>query len=240
MALLIYGRNSVRSALKSHTATKIYVTDNFVDKDILALANEMSLAIVHKHPHELTKLVNSDHHQGVIAEVKDYEYHPLSELIEDGKKVKNPIIIMLDGINDPHNLGAILRIADAFNVVGVIIKKDGQVPLNATVAKVSTGAINYVKVSEVANLNNTLIKLKEAGYWSVATDGEAKTSYAKVDYQMPIVLIIGSEGSGISSLVKKNSDFLVKIPMFGHVNSLNASNALSVVLAHIINSRISS
>ncbi|MCQ2796828.1 MAG: RNA methyltransferase, partial [Bacilli bacterium] len=127
------------------------------------------------------------------------------------------------------------RIADAFNAIGVVIKKTNQVPLNATVDKVSTGAINYVKVSEVSNLNVAIKKLKEEGYWIIATDGEAKDSYASLDYQIPIVLIIGSEGKGIGQLVKANSDFLIKIPMYGHVNSLNASNALSVILSHIIN-----
>ncbi|MCQ2753226.1 MAG: 23S rRNA (guanosine(2251)-2'-O)-methyltransferase RlmB [Bacilli bacterium] len=240
MALLIYGRNSVRSAITSHSAQKIYVAKNFRDVALLNLIKQEHLTLKTLDHKALTSLVKNDYHQGIVAEVKGYNYYSLSDLIADGKQISNPIIIMLDGINDPHNFGAILRIADAFNVVGVVVKKDGQVPLNATVAKVSTGAINYVKVAEVSNLNNAIAKLKEAGYWIIATDGEAKDSYTKLDYALPLVLVIGSEGRGISQLVKNNSDFLIKIPMFGHVNSLNASNALSVILAHIISCRIPS
>lgn len=235
MASLIYGRNSVISALTSSRVIKIYLAKSVRDERIVTLANQKKIALLRVDTGELNKLVRTNHHQGVVAEVKDYQYYSLLDLINEGKKIVNPLIVMLDGIEDPHNLGAILRIVDAFNVVGVILKKTNQVPLNATVDKVSTGAINYVKVAEVANLNVAIKKLKDEGYWIVATDGNAKDSYASLDYNMPIVLIIGSEGKGISQLVKTNSDFLIKIPMYGHVNSLNASNALSVILSHIIN-----
>lgn len=235
MSSLIYGRNSVIAALKSSRVKKAYVQPNFADDRILSLINRNHIKLLKMSADELTRLVRTNNHQGVVAEVEEYRYYTLVDLINEGKKVKNPIVIMLDGIEDPHNLGAILRIADAFNAVGVIIKKNSQVPLNATVDKVSTGAINYVKVAEVSNLSNAILKLKEAGYWIVATDGDAKQSYSSIKYDMPVVVIIGSEGKGISKLVKENSDFLVKIPMFGHVNSLNASNALSVIISHIVN-----
>lgn len=235
MASLIYGRNSVIAALASSRVNKITVADSFSDKRILSLANQKKIPLCKVSTAKLNELVRNKNHQGVVAEVKDYQYYDLNTLINDGKKIENPVIVMLDGIEDPHNLGAILRIVDAFNAVGVVVRKTNQVPLNATVDKVSTGAINYVKVAEVSNLNVAIKKLKEAGYWIIATDGEAKDNYAKLDYNMPIVLIIGSEGNGISNLVKSNSDFLVKIPMYGHVNSLNASNALSVILSHIAN-----
>ncbi|MCQ2792632.1 MAG: 23S rRNA (guanosine(2251)-2'-O)-methyltransferase RlmB [Bacilli bacterium] len=235
MASLIYGRNSVIAALTSSRVVKIYVNDTFKDKRILSLSNQKQIPLFRMNAGKLSELVHNHNHQGVVAEVKDYQYYDLSTLIDDGKKINNPIIIMLDGITDPHNLGAILRIADAFNAIGIVIRKTSQVPLNATVDKVSTGAINYVKVATVSNLNVAIKKLKDAGYWIVATDGEGKDNYASLDYRMPIVLIIGSEADGISSLVKSNSDFVVKIPMYGHVNSLNASNALSVILSHITN-----
>jgi len=237
MSLLIYGKNSVKSAITSKKAINVYLSKTFKDKDFIFFVNSSKCKVFYKTNEELTHLVNSNNHQGVIAEINEYHYYPLSDLILDGKKISNPIIIMLDGIEDPHNLGAMLRIADAFNVVGIIIKKNSQVPLNATVAKVSTGAINYVKVCEVSNLNQTIRTLKDNGYWIISSDGNAKESYTKLDYKMPLVLVIGSEGKGISSLVKTNSDFLIKIPMYGHVNSLNASNALSVILSHIIISR---
>ncbi|MCQ2787130.1 MAG: 23S rRNA (guanosine(2251)-2'-O)-methyltransferase RlmB [Bacilli bacterium] len=235
MASLIYGRNSVIAAITSSRVNKITIADSFNDNRILSLAKENKIPLLRVSTAKLNELVHNSHHQGVVAEVKGYQYYDLITLINDGKKITNPVIIMLDGIEDPHNLGAILRIADAFNAVGVVIRKTNQVPLNATVDKVSTGAINYVKVAEVSNLNVAIKKLKEAGYWIISTDGNAKDTYTKLDYDMPIVLIIGSEANGISNLVKSNSDFLVKIPMYGHVNSLNASNALSVILSHITN-----
>lgn len=235
MASLIYGRNSVIAAITSSRVNKITIADSFNDNRILSLAKENKIPLLRVSTAKLNELVHNSHHQGVVAEVKDYQYYDLTTLINDGKTITNPVIIMLDGIEDPHNLGAILRIADAFNAVGVVIRKTNQVPLNATVDKVSTGAINYVKVAEVSNLNVAIKKLKEAGYWIISTDGNANDTYTKLDYDMPIVLIIGSEANGISNLVKSNSDFLVKIPMYGHVNSLNASNALSVILSHITN-----
>lgn len=234
---LIYGRNPVKAAIASGQAIEVYVSKKFADKSLLSLINQANIALRYVDSGELSNMVYSSNHQGIVAKIKEYRYFSLTDLINDGKAIKNPIILMLDGINDPHNLGAILRIADAFNVVGVVIKKDAQVPLNATVAKVSTGAICYVKVAMVANLNDAIKKLKDANYWIVATDGEGKHTYNSLDYNMPIVLIVGSEGFGVSRLVKENSDFVVSIPMHGHVNSLNASNALSVVLSHIISSR---
>jgi len=227
----------VKAAVTSKKTQKVFLNKNIVDGTLINFFKNNKCQIEYLSNEELTNLVKTSNHQGVAASVNEYRYYPLNELLDDGKKVANPIILMFDGIEDPHNLGAMLRIADAFNVVGIIIKKNSQVPLNATVAKVSTGAINYVKVSEVSNLNNAIRTLKDNGYWIVSTDGDTKESYTNIDYNMPLALIIGSEGRGISKLVKDNSDFVVKIPMFGHVNSLNASNALSVVLSYIIYSR---
>jgi len=238
MSKLIYGRNSVIAALEIGRVKRVYVSYSFKDERILSIANKNKVALKRVDVNELTKLVNNSNTQGVVAEVNDYKYYELTDLINDGKKITNPIIIMLDEIEDPHNLGAILRIVDAFNAVGIVIKKNSQAPLNATVDKVSTGAINYVKVAQVSNLNVAIKKLKDEGYWIFSSDGEGKTDYQSLDYKLPVVLIIGSEGRGISRLVKENSDYVVRIPMYGHVNSLNASNALSVLLSHIINSRI--
>jgi 23S rRNA (guanosine2251-2'-O)-methyltransferase len=145
--------------------------------------------------------------------------------------------LILDGIEDPQNFGAILRSVDAFGVDGVIIKKRNEVPLNATVAKVSTGAINWVKVAMVSNLSQAIQTLKDHGYWIVASDGSGKQDYDTVDYKSPIGLVVGSEGFGIAPLVLKNSDFIVKIPMTGHVNSLNASVASAILISEIVRSR---
>ena len=144
---------------------------------------------------------------------------------------------MLDGLEDPHNLGAILRSVDALGGDGVIIGANRQVRLNSTVAKVSTGAIEYVPCAMVTNLNQAVQKLKDAGYWIVCSDGEARLDYREVDYNMKTCLIVGSEGFGVSKLLLKNSDFVVKIPMVGHVNSLNASVACALFLSQIYNWR---
>ena len=140
---------------------------------------------------------------------------------------------MLDGINDTHNLGAILRSCYVFDVAGIIIGKHNQVPLNATVAKASAGAINYVPVCLVNNLNQAISRLKEEGYWIVSTDGSGTSNYQDIKYDFKVVLVIGSEGMGVSKLVLKNSDYIVKIPQYGHVNSLNASVAAGILLSEI-------
>lgn len=229
---LIYGKNPVREALASKRLRVVYVSDSFTDSTFLELLKKGNVQIVRKTGGELNSMVDGVH-QGLVAEVKPYEYSSLEEIIRIGEKQKNPVIVMLDGINDPHNLGAILRSCDVFNVSGVIVKKVNQVALNSTVAKTSAGAINYVKVAQVSNLNNAISTLKENGYWVVSTDGSGTHEYQNLKYDFPVVLVIGSEGNGVSPLVLKNSDYIVKIPMHGHVNSLNASVATAILLSRI-------
>ena len=233
--MFIYGKNPIIESIKNNRVIRIYIHKKFQDKKILLLLKEKNISYQFCDIKKLSFLVKTQKHQGIVAEIKPYKYYSLYDLINEGNKQKNPIIIMLDKIEDPHNLGAIIRICDAFNVVGIIIKEKNQVQLNATVAKVSCGSINFVKVVRLPNLNNAIIKLKKAGYWIISTDQNGNKNYAELKYNFPIVLIIGGENNGISELTKKNSDFLVKIPMFGHVNSLNASNSLSIVLSFIIN-----
>ena len=228
----IIGRNPVREAICAAKVTKVLLSDSFSDKNILDLINLHSIPIQRVSTSYLDKNYEGVH-QGIVAFIKPYEYLDLNEMIRRSKKVKVPIIIMLDGINDPHNLGAIIRSADVFNASGVIIGKHSQVPLNATVAKTSAGAINYVPVAMVNNLNQAIDKLKENGFWVVSTDGSANTSYAEINYDFPVCLVVGSEGKGVSRLILKNSDYVVKIPQFGHVNSLNASVAAAILLAEI-------
>ena len=228
----IIGRNPVREAICADKVTKVLLSDSFSDKNILDLINLHSIPIQRVSTSYLDKNYEGVH-QGIVAFIKPYEYLDLNEMIRRSKKVKVPIIIMLDGINDPHNLGAIIRSADVFNASGVIIGKHSQVPLNATVAKTSAGAINYVPVAMVNNLNQAIDKLKENGFWVVSTDGSANTSYAEINYDFPVCLVVGSEGKGVSRLILKNSDYVVKIPQFGHVNSLNASVAAAILLAEI-------
>ena len=161
----------------------------------------------------------------------------MEEIIASSKSSTYPLLLMLDGIEDPHNIGAILRSADAFGVDGIIIKNRNEAPLNATVAKVSTGAISYVKVATVTNLTKAILKLQENGFWVVSADGSGKSNIDEIDYKCPICLVVGSEGFGISRLVLSKSDFVAKIDMVGHVNSLNASVATGILLSHIFYSR---
>ena len=229
---LIYGRNPVKEALRSNRVVKIYTTSNFSDATILPLIKQSKAVVNYVTPKELDESC-SGVHQGIAAEVKPYSYASMEQILHAAKQEKKPIIVLLDGINDPHNLGAILRSCDVFGVTGVIMSKHNQVMLNATVAKTSAGAINFVPVALVSNLNNAIRTLKDNGFWIVSSDGSGTTDYTQVKYDFPTALVVGSEGQGISQLVLKNSDFIVKIPMYGKVNSLNASVAAGIFLARI-------
>lgn len=229
---LIFGRNPVKEALRANRVSRVYISNSFSDKEINLLLREKKPYIKVISNAELDSKVNGVH-QGIVAEIKPYEYLDLQEIIRRSRNVEVPIIVLLDGINDTHNLGAILRCCDVFNVSGVIVPKHNSVPLNATVAKSSAGAINFVPVAQVASMHQALEKLKDEGFWIVSTDGSAKIDYHQIKYDFPIVLVIGSEGKGVSPLIVKNSDYVVKIPQFGHVNSLNASVAAGILLAKI-------
>lgn len=229
---LIFGRNPVREAIRAKRIKRIYLSTSFSHPELLKMINESHLPLIYKNNNELDKMVDGVH-QGVVAEIKDYEYYSFESILQIAKKKINPIIVILDGINDTHNLGAILRSCDVFDVSGIVMGKHNQVPLNATVAKSSAGAINYVPVCLVNNLNQAIAKLKEEGYWIVATDGSGTMNYQDLKYDFKVGLVIGSEGQGVSKLVLKNSDYIVKIPQFGHVNSLNASVAAGILLSKI-------
>ena len=233
-SILIFGRNSVKEALKANKVNSVYITDSFSDKDTLELIKLHHLKPIIVSKGELDNKCDGVH-QGIMAYVKPFEYLDFNELIRRAQKVEVPILVLLDGINDPHNFGAIMRSADIFNASGIIISKHNQVPLNATVAKTSAGAINFVPVSVVNNLNQAIEKLKENGFWVVSTSGDASINYQDLKYDFPVALVIGNEGDGVSKLVLKNSDYIVKIPQQGHINSLNASVAAGILLARIRN-----
>ena len=229
----IYSKNSVRECILNNKNIKcIYV--NSLEHELVSLVKSKNLNIKVVDNKQLSKMA-SGKAQGIVAEIEsDYSYSSLQEIL-DGVHSKYPLIVMLDGLEDPHNLGAILRTCDAASVDGVIIGKNRSVRLNDTVARVSTGAIEYVKVAEVTNLTETIKKLKTLGYWIVGAEyRDYSVNYTDLKYDMPICLVIGSEGKGISELVTKNCDFLVKIPMYGHINSLNASVSASILIYEII------
>lgn len=232
----IYGKNTVKAALlNKNRAIRLFTVNKNDDFINIAKKNNVEVKIVDNN--YLNKLVDGNH-QGVVLEVEGYSYVSVDEIIKE-TKLKYPFVVMLDGLEDPHNLGAILRTCDASGVDGVIIGKNRSVKLNSTVAKVSTGAIEYVKVAEVTNLTNTINYLKTKGFWIVGAEACPKSVlYTEVNYDMPVCLVIGSEGKGISRLVSENCDYLVKIPMVGHVNSLNASVSCSILIYEIIKNRI--
>lgn len=235
---LIYGKNPVIEAINAKKAIRVFLVSNFSDQKILTLVKNNKVPVSYVATNEMDKMSNNGVHQGIAAELKPYQTVSLEEIIYKAKKKDKKIIVMLDGIEDPHNLGAILRSADVFEASGIILPKHNSVSLNATVAKTSAGAINYVPVAIVNNLNQAIATLKQEGYWIVSTDGSATISYSSIKYDFPVVVVIGSEGKGVSSLVLKNSDYIVKIPQYGHVNSLNASVAAGILLAEVHKSNI--
>lgn len=235
MENLIYGRNPLFSFLSSNHILKVFLQTGFSDQKVLNALKEKNIKPNYVDINTLNKMTHNGAHQGVAALVKPFEYSSLDEIIAFSKKKEHPLILILDEINDPHNFGAIIRTCDAMSVDGIIIKNRNQVPVNMTVAKVSTGAIDFVKVAMVNNLVNAIKKLKDEGFWVYSADGSGDQDYSKVKYDGNVALVVGSEGFGISRLVLENSDFIIKIPMTGHVNSLNVSVATSIILSRIRN-----
>ncbi|MBR2533335.1 MAG: 23S rRNA (guanosine(2251)-2'-O)-methyltransferase RlmB [Erysipelotrichaceae bacterium] len=226
MSNYVYGRNSFFEALDNRRIIKAYVLN---DKEIKGKG--IPYEIVDRKT--LDRMSSSGNHQGYLAEVKEYRLSRVEDMIRE----KNGLIVVLDGLEDVHNLGAIIRTCECVGADGVIYKSHHSVKVNDTVAKIASGALEYVKVAEVNNLVNTLKMLKECGYWIVGSDGSATRMYTDIDYDMNTVLIIGSEGKGISRLVREECDFIVKLPMKGHVTSLNASVAAGILLYNIERSR---
>ncbi len=237
MGIIIYGKNAVREAVNSGSAAELKVVRRFEQDMIVQAARAKKIPVELVEESELTQIAKNPSHQGFLAICKGWKNYSVEELIESSKGSTYPLLLILDGIEDPHNLGAILRSCDAFGVDGIIMKKRNEVPLNSTVAKVSTGAICYEKVASVPNLSQAIRKLKDNGFWVVSSDGSGNTNYDEIDYKCPIALVVGSEGFGVSRLLVRDSDFVAKIPMVGHVNSLNASVAAAVFLAQISSSR---
>lgn len=238
----IEGRNPVIEAIKNdREIDKIMIANGAKEgsiKKIVAMAKEKNIVIQYVDRNKLDEISTSHSHQGVIANVSDYRYYELDELIKSvEEKGEDPFFIILDEITDPHNLGSIIRTADAVGAHGVIIPKRRSVHITPTVAKASAGAVEYVPVCKVTNIVNTIKTLKEHGMWIAAADMDGQTFYEQ-NLTGSIGLVIGSEGFGISRLVKKNCDFTVKMPMVGNVTSLNASVAGSILLYEIFKQRM--
>ncbi len=236
--MYIYGKNSVKMHLATKSPIKkIILQDNFKDQDILAKL-PLGVEVVKMNGKSIEKLLKEKAlHQGVILEIEDYRYLSLKELIASLEGLHNPLLLILDGVQDPHNLGAIIRTCDAMGVVGIILPTNRSVSVTSTVIKVSTGAIDHVSIAMVTNLTRTIQELKKIGFWIVGAEAFEAQDYRSVDYSMPVAVVMGSEGSGISRLVLEQCDFKVKLPMVGHVNSLNVSVATAVLLYQIYNNR---
>lgn len=236
MAQYIYGKNIIKRCLQDNTKIyEIFMLQN--DRSLLSIVNDKNIKVKFVDKKTLDKLSNNSNHQGIVASIEEYKTVEVDEILSSVKIKNKGLIVILDGIEDPHNLGAILRSCDCVGVDGVIIKKHNAVGLTPTVAKVSTGAINTVLVSSVTNISTTINKLKDNGYWIVGTGFENSKDYRSIDYNMNVALVIGNEGKGISPLVKKQCDFLANIPMVGKISSLNASVATGVLLYQIYNNR---
>lgn len=239
---MIEGRNPVIEALKAERdIDKILVSKGNKEgsiKKIISIAKEKKILIQYVDRNKLNQLSESRAHQGVIAFVAAYKYYEIEDIIESARNKNEDIfLIILDEINDPHNLGSIIRTANACGVHGVIIPKRRAVGLTAVVAKTSAGAIEYVPVSKVTNLSRTIDYLKGQGIWVIGADMEGENVHYKSDLSGNVALVIGSEGKGISRLVKEKCDFLVKLPMKGQLSSLNASVAASVLMYEVIRQR---
>lgn len=227
-----FGRNNVFACLEAGIVTKLFVQDNFDDDKILTLAKKLNVDITTVRKKELNDL-SGGNHQGVTAYVKVFNYVLIEQIIAAALKTTNPLLLIVDEIKDPHNLGAIIRSAEAFGVTGIIMKKDRQVAITPTVMKVATGAQNNILIAQVTNLHQAITKLKNAGYWIVSTDLSATTSVSSLKYDFKTAVIVGNEHKGVSPLLTKASDYVVKIPMLGKTNSLNVSVATGIILALI-------
>ncbi len=239
----IEGRNSVLELLESDKdINKIFIAKGekhgSINK-ILAIAKEKRIVVVEVEKNKLDTISQTKNHQGVIAIVPPFEYCEVEDILENAKqKNEKPFILILDGIEDPHNLGSIIRTAETAGVHGIIIPKRRAASVNSTVNKVSAGAVEHVKIARVNNLNETIKYLKENDVWICGTDMNTKTEYYNQDYTGPIAIVIGSEGFGMSRLVKENCDFLVKIPMKGKITSLNASVSAGIIMYEVVKQRL--
>lgn len=239
----IEGKNSVLELLESgKDVNKIFVTrgekHGSINK-ILGIAKERKIIVVEKDKKQMDEMAQEENYQGVIAIVPPFEYVEISDILEVAKeRNEDPFVIVLDGIEDPHNLGSIIRTAETAGVHGVIIPKRRAVSVNSTVNKASAGAVEHMKIARVTNISDAIEELKQAGLWVCGTAVDTNKYYYNQDLTGPLAIVIGNEGKGIGEKVKKNCDFLVKIPMKGKVQSLNASVSTGIVVYEAVKQRI--
>ena len=231
--MLVYGRNVAIDLLKKKkNIKKIILQDGFNDDLIFSLIENNNYRVEYRSKKEIDDLC-SGVHQGIILDIPDFAYDNINDFLER----KEEFVVVLDHLEDPHNLGAIIRTCEAAGVKSIIIPKDRQVLINSTVMKTSVGTLDNIHVVLVSNISNSIDILKDNGFWVVGTALENSIDYRQIDYSGKIALIIGNEGAGMSKLVTKKCDFIAKIPMYGSTNSLNASVAAGIMIYEVIRNR---
>lgn len=232
--MFVYGKNVARDLLSGNNSIKeVFLQENFNDKEIIDLLKIKNIPIKYRTKKQIDDLCGGLN-QGIILSIPDYQYNNLNSIINSNN---DDVIVILDHIEDPHNLGAIIRTCEAAGIRSIILSKNRQVQVNATVMKTSVGTLQNINLVSVSSIANCIDTLKENGYWIVGTSLKNSIDYRDVDYSSKVAIVIGNEGSGISKLVEKKCDFLVKIPMYGKTNSLNASVAAGIMIYEVIRNR---
>lgn len=227
--MIVYGKNVAREVINSKKKiNKVYLSNNFNDQEILKIIKKYEIKYMSQK--DLDK-ITSKNHQGIILDIEDYNYNQLESVLNKS------FLVILDHLEDPQNFGAIIRTCEAAGVDAIIIPNKRSVEVNSTVMKVSAGALNNISIVRESNLVNTMEKLKKHGFWIYGTDMNGGTDFYDVKYDSKTVLVIGSEGSGMSKLVKENCDFIINIPMQGKINSLNASVAAAISIYEVVKQR---
>lgn len=234
----IIGRNPVLEILRSRRKVeKIYIQDGRLKgsiNEIIEIAGNRNIPMEKVGKYRLNEMARGNH-QGVVARVEAFSYSTIEEILDQAKRLgEDPFLIILDGIEDPHNLGAIVRTAESAKAHGIIIPKRRAASVTETVYKSSAGAVEHIAIAQVTNISDTIELLKDRGLWIYGADMDGKDYYFDTDLSGAVALVIGSEGKGLSRLVKEKCDFLMKIPMLGKISSLNASNAASIIIYEII------
>ena len=235
--MIIYGLNPVLEALRAGRVSEIRVADRGGERirEVLALAAQRGVRVERVSADLLARQSRGGVHQGVIAEADDGPDYSVGDLVLAARVA--PLIVVLDGIEDPHNVGAILRTADAAGVDGIVMQSRRSAALDGAAAKASAGAVAHVKIAHVVNIARALDELKDAGVWTIGLAGESPTRYDEIDFTLPSALVLGAEGSGLRRLVREKCDFLAAIPMGGHVSSLNVSVAAGITLFEAVRQR---
>ena len=241
MSDYIVGRNAVREALRSgRTIQRLFITNDKVQgslQEIIGLAKDKGIELRRVDDKQLSKYADGVVHQGVVALAAPVKFADLGEVLQNWSSDKAPLLILLDGIEDPHDMGAIIRTAECCGATAVLIPKRHTAPINATVAKTSAGALESIPLVQVGNVAQTIEELKKQGFWVLGAHMEGQQTLYQADLTSPLVLVIGNEGKGLSRLTKERCDFLVTIPMYGRINSLNASVAAAILMYEAVRQR---